>query len=210
MPGAARRTLAQACARHGVPVIEDDVYGELAFDGSRPAPLMSYDEADNAILCGSASKIIGPGLRMGWAVSPRWREALLRAKAFTSIAANTLAQHVTAELLSGANLERPLRRLRGGLRSQRGALPRIDRSPLAGRHVRLAATRRPGAVGPAAVRIRRAGAVRARRRCRHRHHPRQLPSASGAYRDCVRLSCATAWDARVEQALKTLGRLAHG
>lgn len=210
MPGAARRTLAQACARHGVPVIEDDVYGELAFDGSRPAPLMSYDEADNVILCGSASKIIGPGLRMGWAVSPRWREALLRAKAFTSISANTLAQHVTAELLSGANLERPLRRLRGELAANvvrfRGSIARhwpagtCVSQPRGGLVLWV---RLPSGFDAQALfeRASEAGIGIV---------PGPLFSAAGAYRDCVRLSCATAWDTRVEQALKTLGRLAHG
>ncbi|MBK9657887.1 MAG: PLP-dependent aminotransferase family protein [Rhodanobacteraceae bacterium] len=210
MPAAARRTLAQACARLGVPVIEDDVYGELAFDGSRPVPLMAFDEADNVILCGSASKIIGPGLRIGWAVSPRWREALLRAKAFTSIAASTLSQHVTAELLTGANLERPLRRLRGEIAANvgrfRGAIARhwprgtCVSQPRGGLvlWVRLPAGfdgqtlfERASEVGIGIV-------------------PGNLFSASGAHRDCVRLSCAVLWEPRIEQALAQLGRLAHG
>jgi DNA-binding transcriptional MocR family regulator len=209
MPELARRTLAHACALHGVPIIEDDVYGDLAFDGSRPTPLMAFDETDNVILCGSASKIIGPGLRIGWAVSPRWRDALLRAKAFTSIAASTLSQHVTAELLSGANLERPLRRLRGELAANvgrfraviarhwpsgtcvsqpRGGLVLWIKLPSG--HDGQALFERASEAGIGIV-------------------PGPLFSANGAHRDCVRLSCAVQWEARIEQALVALGRLAH-
>jgi DNA-binding transcriptional MocR family regulator len=209
MPELARRTLARACAERGVPIIEDDVYGELAFDGSRPTPLMACDEADNVILCGSASKIIGPGLRIGWAVTPRWREALSRAKAFTSIAASTLSQHVTTELLTGANLERPLRRLRGELAANvvrfRGVIARhwphgtCVSQPRGG--LVLWVKLPTGFDGQSLFeRASEAGIGIV---------PGPLFSASGAHRDCVRLSCAVHWEPRIEQALITLGRLAH-
>ncbi|GMU42601.1 MAG: PLP-dependent aminotransferase family protein [Xanthomonadales bacterium] len=209
MPASARRAFAQACAHHGVPVIEDDVYGELAFDGSRPPPLMAHDEADNVVLCGSASKIVGPGLRVGWAVSPRWREELLRAKAFTSIAVATLSQHLCAELLAGANLERPLRRMRGEIAANvgrfRSAIARhwppgtCSSQPRGGfvLWVRLP----PGGDGQAL--FERASAVGIGL------VPGNVFSASGAHRDCVRLSCAIEWEPRVEAALRTLGQLAR-
>lgn len=210
MSADSRRLLAQACARHGVPVIEDDVYGELSFDGSRPMPMMAYDRADNVVLCGSASKIIGPGLRVGWAVSPRWREDLLRAKAYTSIAVTTLSQHVCAELLAGANLERPLRRLRGEIAANVGRFRSvIARHWPAGtcssqpRGGFVLWVRLPGG-GDGQTLFERAaqagiGIV-----------PGSAFSAGGAHRDCVRLSCAMSWEPAVEHALRTLGRLASG
>lgn len=210
MPSAARRALAQACARQGVPIIEDDVYGDLAFDGSRPMPLKAYDDADNVILCGSASKIIGPGLRIGWAVSARWREQLIRAKAFTSCSAPTLAQHVSAEMFSGANLERPLRRLRGELAANVGRF----RAAIAQHWPRGTCVSQPkgglvlwvklpdGGDGQALFeRATEAGIGIV---------PGTLFAASDAHRDCVRLSCATLWEPRIDAALRTLGRLAHG
>jgi DNA-binding transcriptional MocR family regulator len=210
MPADSRRVLAQACARHGVPIIEDDVYGDLAFDGSRPAPLKASDDADNVILCGSASKILGPGLRMGWAVSARWREALIRAKSFTSCAAPTLAQHVTAEMFSGAHMERPLRRLRGEIASNvgrfraaiahywpagtcvsqpRGGLVLWVKLPDGGDGQQLFERAAEAGIGIV---------------------PGTLFSASGNYRDCIRLSCATPWEPPIAQALQQLGRLARG
>lgn len=209
MSGAARRTLAQACARQGVPVIEDDVYGELAFDGSRPIPLKAYDDTDNVILCGSASKILGPGLRMGWAVSARWREALIRAKSFTSCSAPTLAQHVTAEMYSGANLERPLRRLRGELASNVGRF----RSAIAQHWPRGTCVSHPKGGMVLWVKLPEGGdGQRLFERATEAGIgivPGTLFSATGAHRDCVRLSCATPWEPRIAQALHELGRLAR-
>lgn len=208
MPDLARRTLARACAQHGVPIIEDDVYGDLAFDGNRPVPLMAHDP-DNVILCGSASKIIGPGLRIGWAVSPRWQEPLLRAKAFTSIAASTLSQHVTAELLTGANLERPLRRLRGEIAANVGRF----RAAIARHWPRGTCVSQPrgGLVLWIKLPPGHDGQVLFEQASEAGIGivPGPLFSANGAHRDCVRLSCAVHWEPRIEQALITLGRLAH-
>ena len=209
MPDDARRVLAQACAAHGVPVIEDDVYGELGFDGRRPVPMKAYEGSQGGvILCGSVSKIMAPGLRIGWTVSARWREELIRAKAFTSCSTPTLSQYVVTEMFSGAHIERPLRRLRAELAAN------VVRF-----HEQIAAH------WPAGTRISRprGGVVLwVQLPSGHDAHvlfehalaagigiiPGTLFSSSGAYRDCVRLSCASAWDDRTEQALRKLGELA--
>ncbi len=209
MPDSARKLLAEACAQRGIPIIEDDVYGDLAFDGRRPTPLKAYDDGQGVILCGSASKILGPGLRLGWAVSSRWRDELIRAKSFTSCSAPTLSQHVTAELLSGAGLDRSLRRLRMALATNvenfhaaiaadwpagtcvsrpRGGLVLWVKLPMGGDGQRLFERALDAGIGIV---------------------PGTLFSASGSHRDCVRLSCAVPWDECIAGALQTLGRLAE-
>jgi DNA-binding transcriptional MocR family regulator len=209
MPDDARRVLAMACARHGVPVIEDDVYGDLAFDGRRPVPMKAYEGSHGGvILCGSVSKYMAPGLRIGWTVSARWREQLIRAKAFTSCSTSTLSQYVVAEMLVASNIERPLRRLRAELAANVGRFHEMvaDHWPQGTRVSRP----RGGVVlwvqlpdgHDAHLLFERAldagiGVM-----------PGSLFSASGAYRDCLRLSCAVAWDARTQRALLDLGRLA--
>jgi DNA-binding transcriptional MocR family regulator len=205
----ARRILAQACARHGVPVIEDDVYGELGFDGHRPVPMKAYEGSHaGVILCGSVSKIMAPGLRIGWTVSARWREELIRAKAFTSCSTPTLSQYVVAEMLTPGNIDRPLRRLRAELAANVGRF----HEEIANHWPKGTCVSRP-----------RGGVVLwVRLPSGHDAHllferalekgigiiPGTLFSASGAYRDSVRLSCAVAWDARAQNALVELGRLA--
>jgi len=209
MPEDARRVLAQACALRGVPVIEDDVYGELGFDGRRPLPMKAFEgNGGGVILCGSVSKIMAPGLRIGWTVSARWREALIRAKAFTSCSTPTLSQHVVAEMFAGANIDRPLRRLRSELAAN------VVRF-----HGQIASHWPPGT----RVSRPRGGVVLwVQLPAGHDAHllferaldagigiiPGTLFSSSGAYRDCVRLSCAAEWNPATEAALQRLGELA--
>lgn len=69
MPDAARRRLADAARRHGVPVIEDDAYGLLDYEGGGPPALRAYDPRW-VLYVGSFSKIIAPALRVGWVVAP--------------------------------------------------------------------------------------------------------------------------------------------
>jgi len=209
MPDAARRTLAHACARHGVPVIEDDVYGELGFDGHRPVPMKAYEGAQGGvILCGSVSKIMAPGLRIGWAVSARWREALIRAKAFTSTSTPTLSQYVAAEMFAGAHIERPLRRLRAELAANVGRFHAAIASHWP--HGTRVSRPRGGVVLWVQLPAGHDGHRLFEQALEHGIGiiPGTLFSAHGAFRDCVRLSCALTWDARAQQALHTLGRLA--
>ena len=56
-------------AHHQVPLIEDDIYGDIYFGQDRPAPFMALDRHDNTIYCSSFSKTIAPGYRIGWVVS---------------------------------------------------------------------------------------------------------------------------------------------
>lgn len=205
----ARRILAKACAARGVPVIEDDVYGDLGFDGRRPVPMKAYEgSSGGVILCGSVSKILSPGLRIGWTVSARWREDLIRAKAFTSCSTPTLPQFVVAEMFSGTQMDRPLRRLRNELAANVGRF-----------HEYIAAHWPPGT----RVSRPRGGVVLwVQLPSGHDAHllferaldahigiiPGTLFTASGAFRDCVRLSCAGEWNPATQAALVKLGKLA--
>lgn len=69
MPAPARRRLAEVARKHGVPMIEDDAYGLLAYEGDAPPALRSYDP-DWVLYVGSFSKIMAPALRTGWIVAP--------------------------------------------------------------------------------------------------------------------------------------------
>lgn len=69
MPLQSRRRLAEVARRHGVPVIEDDAYGLLRYDGQAPPAVRSLDP-EWVLYLGSFSKIMAPGLRVGWVVAP--------------------------------------------------------------------------------------------------------------------------------------------
>lgn len=70
LTSARRATLLALCERYHVPLVEDDVYGELGFDGAIPAPLYALDRSGYVIYVSSLSKNVAPGLRVGWIVAP--------------------------------------------------------------------------------------------------------------------------------------------
>jgi DNA-binding transcriptional MocR family regulator len=55
--------------KRGVPLIEDDVYGDLYYGDERPLPTKAFDRTGNVMLCSSFTKTVAPGFRLGW-VSP--------------------------------------------------------------------------------------------------------------------------------------------
>jgi GntR family transcriptional regulator of abcA and norABC len=65
-----RATLIELCQRYRVPLVEDDVYGQLGFDGTPPPPLYTIDEGNHVIYVSSLSKSVAPGLRTGWLIGP--------------------------------------------------------------------------------------------------------------------------------------------
>lgn len=50
-------------------IIEDDLYGDLIYEGKRPTSMLAHDKAGKVIHCGGVSKTLSPGLRVGWLVS---------------------------------------------------------------------------------------------------------------------------------------------
>ena len=118
MPDDERERLVKITRRYGVAVIEDDVYGELVFDGSRPPPLRAFaapSEDSHVILVSSVSKTLAPGYRVGWIAGGRWHDRILRLKYSTSLACPSLPGMAVAEFLSSGGYDRHLRRLRAAL-----------------------------------------------------------------------------------------------
>ena len=86
MPDETKKRFVALLDRAGVPLVEDDVYGDLSFDARRPPPVKAFDTTGNVLLCSSFSKTLAPGLRVGWAAPGRYRRAVERIK-FTSMLA---------------------------------------------------------------------------------------------------------------------------
>lgn len=121
MPNAKKQALVQLLARHGVPLIEDDVYAELHFDARRPLPAKAFDQAGLVLHCSSFSKSLAPGYRVGWAAAGRFARDVERLKMMTSLASPIPSQLAVAEYLVQGGLERHLRHLRGALKLQHTA-----------------------------------------------------------------------------------------
>lgn len=96
----------------GIPLIEDDLYGDIYFGASRPRSCKSFDKSGNVILCSSLSKILAPGYRFGWIAPGKYYKAVYKIKAEQSIYGSTLNQEIIAHFLKNGRFDLYLRNYR--------------------------------------------------------------------------------------------------
>jgi 2-aminoadipate transaminase len=117
-----RARLSDAAARLNVPIIEDNPYGDLWFDQPPPAPLTARNP-QGCIYLGSFSKVLAPGLRLGFLVAPpALYPKLLQAKQAADLHSPSFNQRMAAQVLQGDFLDRHVPRIRALYRSQRDAM----------------------------------------------------------------------------------------
>jgi len=104
-----KRELVALLEARGIPLVEDDVYGELAFEGPRPWAAKAYEARGGVIHCGSLSKTVSPGLRVGWAVPGRYRDRVEYLKYATSAAIPAYPAFAAADFLDRGGFDRYLR-----------------------------------------------------------------------------------------------------
>lgn len=107
-----KRALVDLLDDHDVPLVEDDVYGDLAFDGSRPKAVKAFDRRGTVLYCGSFSKTVSPGMRVGWAVPGRYQDDFEHLKLVVNQASPTAPQLALAAFVEGGGFDRHLRRVR--------------------------------------------------------------------------------------------------
>ncbi|MGW1952169.1 aminotransferase-like domain-containing protein [Streptomyces sp. NPDC001920] len=122
LPAARRAAVAQVAARAGVWIVEDDPYGELRYEGERVPWIASYPGAeDRAVLLSSFSKVMAPGVRLGWLRAPAaLRRACAVAKQAADLHTPTVNQLVAARCLT--TLDAHLARVRDVYRERRDAM----------------------------------------------------------------------------------------
>ncbi len=112
MPEARKRALLTLAQRFDAAIIEDDVYGELAWDYPRPITIKSLDMDGRVLLCSSFSKTLAPGLRVGWVAPGRYRDRVLHMKYIGTGSTATQPQHAVAEFIRLGHYLPHLRRMR--------------------------------------------------------------------------------------------------
>jgi DNA-binding transcriptional MocR family regulator len=118
MPEENKRRLVALMAERGIPVIENDTYGDLHFGPQRPRVLQSYSQDGNVILCSSFTKTIAPGYRVGWMSAGRYRRKAETMKLHMSLACPSLPQEVIAAFIGDGGYDHHLRKLRAALKQQ--------------------------------------------------------------------------------------------
>jgi DNA-binding transcriptional MocR family regulator len=120
MPEDTKEALVEYLTAKDIPIIEDDIYGELYFTPARPLPLKSFDRKGMVLYCSSFSKNLSPGLRIGWALPGKYLERFKRLKLNRMISGPGLTQWAVAKFLKVGKYERHLRKLRTHLKNQVG------------------------------------------------------------------------------------------
>jgi DNA-binding transcriptional MocR family regulator len=207
MPAARKRELVKLCAEFDIVLIEDDVYGDLQFDGPRPLPCKAFDRDGRVLLCSSFSKSLAPGARLGYIVPGRYRDTLRAAKHMISGATPLLQQEMLADFLQSGRYERHLRRMRRALAQNVMHLSRCvqDAFPEGTRLTQpegglVLWVELPAGIDTLALHDEAA-------RLSVDYVPGALFSASGRYANCLRLNAGYPVTPGTETAIRRLGQL---
>jgi len=207
LPDSFKKDLVTVLTKHDVPLIEDDIYGDTAFDGIRPKAAKSFDTAGLVLLCSSFSKVLAPGLRVGWIHAGRYFDAVARLKFINTMASSSLPQYAIAEFVQTGGYDRHLRALRTSLCRQ----VQLYGQAIAKYLPEGTKISRPAGGLVLWVELPESiDGVKLYRQALAQNIsivPGQIFSAGGRFANHVRISCGHPWSDSIERAFATLGRL---
>lgn len=112
MPEERRKALLRLAQQYDLPIIEDDIYGDLFYKSPRPRTIKSFDEEGRVLLCSSFSKTIAYGLRLGWVAPGQCTERVLHKKFVSTVSNPPVQQEAVAEFIAQGGYERHIRKVR--------------------------------------------------------------------------------------------------
>ena len=128
MPDENKQQLVELLAAREIPLIEDDVYGDIYFGTSRPKVALAYDKQGLVMLCSSFSKTLAPGFRVGWVATGRYHKAIKQLKFSNSVGTPIVLQVTIAEFLRSGGYDYFLRRIRRTYERQNQFMSRAIRN----------------------------------------------------------------------------------
>ena len=206
MPEGDRRKLVEILEEFDTVLIEDDVYGDLRFDGVRPVPAQFLNNHARVMTCGSFSKTAAPGYRIGWVVSNHFMDRITRLKRAFSCSSGLLQQLTLADFLASGNYSRHLKTLRPVLKRNAERM-----SAMVAEHF-PADTRTSKPVGGSVLWLELPGNIDSEQLFDDAIEagisiaPGQIFSPSNRYSNFVRLSYGHPWSERTENAIRWLGQ----
>ena len=207
MPDAARKELVRLMAKHDVILIEDNVYSELYFGAQRPRSCKAFDRDGRVLDCGSFSKCLAPGYRVGWVAAGKHVRAVARRKFMSSIATAIPNQQALAAYLRQGAFDRHLKSLRRSLAEQQAAALAALGKHLRGRYN---VTRPAGGYFLWMELDEGVDAIDVFRRALGRGvsiAPGPIFSARREFRNCLRLNYGYPWTVEFDRAVEKLGQL---
>jgi DNA-binding transcriptional MocR family regulator len=209
MPDEKKQHLVRLLAARGIPLIEDDIYGDCYFGRSRPFVCKAWDRTGNVILCSSSTKSLAPGLRVGWMAGGRFQREVEMLKFISSIATPELPQLTIAEFIANGGYDHHLRRMRAAFQRQ----VQHTTEAVAEHFPDGCKLTQPAGGFVLWVELPpQVDAVRLFRLAREQHiaiAPGPMFTNTTRYRNFIRLNCGHLWTRRLELAVAQLGQLAR-
>jgi DNA-binding transcriptional MocR family regulator len=207
MPAAAKERLVAILARREIPLIEDDLYGDLHFGPERPHVAKSYDSKGLVMLCGSFSKSLAPGYRVGWMMPGRFFEKTKDLKCTSTGATATLPQLALADYCANGGYDHHLRGLRHALQRQ---MEHVSHAVAESFPSEIKMTRPTGGLVlwvelPARVDALKLHAKALAEKISIAPGPMFSPRQN--FRNFIRLSCGEPWSPTIERAIGVLAYL---
>jgi len=112
MPDERKMALLRLAQCYDIAIIEDDVYGDLSYQYPRPATIYSFDDDGRVLLCSSFSKTVAPGLRVGWIAPGRYRDRAIHMKYISTGNTATQPQLAMVDFIEEGHYQAHLRRVR--------------------------------------------------------------------------------------------------
>jgi DNA-binding transcriptional MocR family regulator len=202
-----KKNLVALLTQYQVPLIEDDVYGELYFGDKRPTPAKAFDTDGLVMHCASFSKCLAPGYRIGWVAPGRFSKTIERLKLTTTLSASVPAQITIGKYLQKGGYDKHLRQLRHTLLvNQIKFIDAIERyfpqgtrltKPQGGYFVWVKLPDGVNALELHRLALKQGISIA----------PGPIFSAQRGFTDYIRLNYGHIWDSTIENALAAIGKL---
>ena len=209
MPVANKQRLLELATQYDLPIIEDDIYGDLTYQSPRPPSIKSLDTDGRVLLCSAFSKTLGPGLRVGWTAPGRYLNQVMHLKYVVTASTSTLPQISIAEFIAQGGYERHLRKMRKQYQRNRDVMtgwieeyfPKETRMsyPQGGFVLWIELPRKIDTVALNKLCLKKSISIA----------PGVLFSASGKYNYCLRLNYSRATE-KTRSAVKLIGEIIQG
>jgi len=202
-----KRQLAELASKRKLPVIEDDLYGDIFFHGNRPDTIKTYDKNGWVMYCSSFSKSLVPGFRIGWCAPGKFAYEVARLKSMHNGPVCNFTQRALHQLLASGLYERHLKKFRVEL--QKNLLRTMHlieqhfpegtkiSSPFGGLVIWIELPPNINTVNLQDEAFTRGIS----------YAPGEIFSANGDYQNYLRISFCRLWDTKTENALIRLGEL---